>query len=83
VLLYIVVSQRFSFHTSTFDCGMPSPISYNLMVSFAFSVFIRHAAHCFLLLVSCMLYARSGQTSSVYEPQIVKHKLQRAETKII
>ena len=30
--------------------------SYNVMVSFAFFVFIRHTAHCFLLLVSCMLY---------------------------
>jgi len=25
------------------------------MVSFAFLVFVRHTAHCFLLLVSCML----------------------------
>jgi len=30
--------------------------SYNMMVSFAFFVFVRHTAHCFLLLVSCMLY---------------------------
>jgi len=27
-----------------------------VMVSFAFFVFVRHTAHCFLLLVSCMLY---------------------------
>jgi len=26
------------------------------MVSFAFFVFVRHTAHCFLLLISCMLY---------------------------
>ena len=26
------------------------------MVSFVFFVFVRHTAHCFLLLVSCMLY---------------------------
>jgi len=30
--------------------------SYNVMVSFAVFVFVRHTAHCFLLLVSCMLY---------------------------
>jgi len=27
------------------------------MVSFAFFVFVRHTAHCFLLVVSCMLYS--------------------------
>ena len=36
--------------------GILSPISYKVMVSFAFFVFVRHTAHCFLLLVSCMLY---------------------------
>ena len=54
VLLYFIISQRFSFYTSTFLSHAVSH-SYNVMVSFAFFVFVRHTAHC-LLLVSCMLY---------------------------
>ena len=56
VLLYFIISQRFSFHTSTIFLRQAVSHSYNVMVSFAFFVFVRHTAHCFLLLVSCMLY---------------------------
>jgi len=56
VLLYIVISLRFSFYTSTFWGGMLSPISHNVIVSITFFVFVRHTAHCFLLLVNCMIY---------------------------
>ena len=55
VLLYFI-SQRFSFYTSTIFLWHAVSHSYNVMVSFAFFVFVRHTAHCFLLLVSCMLY---------------------------
>ena len=56
VLLYFIISQRFSFYTSTNFLWHAVSHSYNVMVSFAFFVFVRHTAHCFLLLVSCMLY---------------------------
>jgi len=56
VLLYFIISQRFSFYTSTTFLWHAVSYSYNVMVSFAFFVFVRHTAHCFLLLVSCMLY---------------------------
>ena len=56
VLLYFIISQRFSFYTSTIFLWHAVSHSYNVMVSFAFLVFVRHTAHCFLLLVSCMLY---------------------------
>ena len=56
VLLYFIISQRFSFYTSTTFLWHALSHSYNVMVSFAFFVFVRHTAHCFLLLVSCMLY---------------------------
>ena len=55
VLLYFFISQRFSFYTSTIFLWHAVSHSYNVMVSFAFFVFVRHTAHCFLLLVSCML----------------------------
>jgi len=51
VLLYLIISQRFLFYTSKLFTH-----SYDVMVSFTFFVFVRHTAHCFLLLVSCMLY---------------------------
>ena len=56
VLLYFIISQRFSFDTSTTFLWHAVSHSYNVMVSFAFFVFVRHTAHCFLLLISCMLY---------------------------
>ena len=56
VLLYFIISQRFSFYTSTTFLWHAVSHSDNVMVSFAFVVFVRHTAHCFLLLVSCMLY---------------------------
>ena len=56
VLLYFIISQRFSFYTSMIFLWHTVSHSYNVMVSFAFCVFVRHTAHCFLLLVSCMLY---------------------------
>ena len=56
VLLYFIISQRFSFYTSTIFLWHAVSHSYNMMVSFAFFVFVRHTAHCFLLLVSCMSY---------------------------
>jgi len=56
VLLYFIISQRFSWYTSTIFLRHAVSHSYNVMVSFAFFDFIRHSAHCFLLLVSCMLY---------------------------
>ena len=56
VLLYFIISQRFSFYTSTTFLWHAVSHSYNVMVSFACFVFVRHTAHCFLLLVSCMLY---------------------------
>jgi len=56
VLLYFIISQRFSFYTSMIFLWHAVSHSYNVMVSFAFFVFVRHTAHCFLLLVSYMLY---------------------------
>ena len=56
VLLYFIISQRFLFYTSTTFLWHAVSHSYNVMVSFAFFVFARHTAHCFLLLVSCVLY---------------------------
>ena len=56
MLLYFIISQWFSFYTSTIFLRHSVSHSYNVMVSFAFFVFVRHTAHCFLLLVSCMLY---------------------------
>jgi len=58
VLLYFIISQWFSFYTSTTFLWHAISHSYsiNMMVSFAFFVFVRHTAHCSLLLVSCMLY---------------------------
>jgi len=35
---------------------MKRKTSYNVVGSFAFFVFVRHTAHCLLLLLSCMLY---------------------------
>ena len=49
VLLYFIISQRFSFYTSTTFLWHAVSHSYNVMVSFAFFVFARHTAHCFLL----------------------------------
>jgi len=57
VLLYFIISQWFSFYNSTFFLWHAVSHSYNVMVSFAFFVFVRHTVHCFLLLVSCMLYS--------------------------
>jgi len=54
-LLYFI-SQHFSFYTSAFFLWHAVTHSYNMMVSFAFFVFVCDTAHCFLLLVSCMLY---------------------------
>jgi len=56
LLLYFIISQRFSFYTSTIFLWYAVSHSYNVMVSFAFFVCVRHTAHCFLLLLSCMLY---------------------------
>jgi len=56
VLLYFIISERFSFYTSTIFLWHAVTHSYNVMVSFAFFVFVRHTTHYFLLLVSCMLY---------------------------
>ena len=56
VLLYFITSQRFSFYTSTTFLWQAVSHSYNVMVSFAFFVFVCHTAHCFLLLVCCKLY---------------------------
>ena len=56
VLLYFIISQRFSFYTSTIFLLHAVSHSYSVMVSFAFFVFVGHTAHCFLLLVSYMLY---------------------------
>ena len=61
VLLYFIISQRLSFYTSTTFLWHAVSHSYNVMVSFAFFVFVRHSAHCFLLLVSCMLYVVKKQ----------------------
>ena len=47
VLLYCIISQRFSFYTSTIFLWHAVSHSYNVMVSFAFFVFVRHTAHCF------------------------------------
>jgi len=55
VLLYFIISQRFSFYTSTIFLWHAVSHSYNVMVSFGFFVFVRHTAQCFVLLVSCML----------------------------
>ena len=55
-----IISQRFSFYTSTIFLWHAVSHSYNVMVSFVFFVFVRHTAHCFLLLVSCMLYAEGA-----------------------
>ena len=57
VLLYFIIFQRFPFSTSTFFLWHASTHSYNVMVRSAFLVFVRHTAHCLLLLVSSMLYA--------------------------
>jgi len=56
VLLYFIIFQRFSFYTSTTFLWHAVSHSNNVMVSFVFFVFVRHIAHCFLLLASCMLY---------------------------
>jgi len=56
VLLYFIISQLFSIYTSTIFLWHAVSHSYNVMVSFAFFIFVRHANHRFLLLVSCMLY---------------------------
>jgi len=56
VWLCFIISQRFSFYTSTIFLWHAVIHSYNVMVRFAFFVFVRHTAHYFLLLVSCMLY---------------------------
>jgi len=56
VLLYFIISQLFSFCTSTIFVWHDVSHFYNVMVSFAFFVFVRHTTHCFLVLVSCMLY---------------------------
>ena len=56
VFLYFIISQRFWFSTSTTFLWHAVSQSYNMMVSFAFFAFVRHTAHCFLFLVSCMLY---------------------------
>jgi len=58
MLLYFIISQCFSFYTSTFFLrhAVSHSYKYNVMVSFAFFVIVRHTAHCFLLLVSYMLY---------------------------
>ena len=56
VLLYFI-SQQFSFCTCTIFLWHAVSHSYNVMVSFAvFFVFVCHTAHCFLLLVCCILY---------------------------
>ena len=56
IVLLCFISQRFSFYTSAIFLWHAASHSYNVMVSFAFFVFVRHTTHCFLLLVSCMLY---------------------------
>ena len=59
-LLYIEHLLAFSFYSTLLNFNVHCPIlpfiSYNALVGFAFFVFVRHTAHCFLLLVSCMLY---------------------------
>jgi len=60
---------RFSFYTSTFFLWHAVSHSYNVMVSFAFFVFVRHTAHCFLLLVSCRSWM-SGKVDQA-EHQVV------------
>jgi len=54
VLLYFIISQRFSFYISMIFLWHAVSHSYNVMVSFAFFAFVRHTAYCFLLLVSCI-----------------------------
>ena len=56
MFLYFITSQGFSFYTSTILLWHAVSHSYNMMVSFAFFAFVRHTAHCFLLLESCMLH---------------------------
>jgi len=81
VLLYIVISPRFSFYSSTFLLWHLSPISYNVMVSFAFFVFVRHIAHCFLLLVSLMLDVVKKHCSE--EAHLNRWEKRRQNNKII
>ena len=45
VLLYFIISQRFSFYTSTTFLWHAVSHSYNLMNSFAFFVFVRHTGY--------------------------------------
>ena len=54
VLLYFIISQRFSFYTSTTFLWHAVSHSYNVMGSFAFFVFVRHT--CSLFLVTWKLY---------------------------
>ena len=56
MLLYFIISQWISFYTFMIFLWHAVSYSYNVMVSFAFFVFVHHTAHYFLLLVSCMLY---------------------------
>jgi len=56
VLLYFIISQQFSFYTFTIFLWHAVSHSYNVIVSFAFFIFVRHTAHWLLLLLSCMLY---------------------------
>ena len=69
VLLYFIISQRFSFYASTTFLWHAVSHCYNVMVSFAFFVFVRHTAHCFLLLVSCRSWM-SGKVDQA-EHQVV------------
>jgi len=48
VIIHCHLSAFFILHFYVSFCGMLSPISYNVVVSFAFLVFARHTAHCFL-----------------------------------
>ena len=56
VLLFRSVCHQVSKQADKLDILAIFIFSYKVMVSFAFFVFVRHTAHCFLLLVSCMLY---------------------------
>jgi len=51
-LLYIVTSRRFHF---TLPRSLWHTVTYLSVIGFAFFVFVRHTAHCFLLLVNCIL----------------------------
>jgi len=48
VVIHCHLPALFHFTLLRLFCGMLSPISYDVTVSFAFFVFVRHTDHCFL-----------------------------------